>query len=437
MSVAEPVKQDNAAPPRRRLPNFVGFVLTIALVFLAGQFITQGISDNFLDSDPPAAVLWRGDSPDALTRFAEAQLPVRRYQLAERLAAKALRLEPLNATAISAYGLALDGAGDTARADQVMTFAGERSWRDPPAQIWLLRRRLIQGRYAEGFAHIDALLRQETKYPPLPFAIMAAAALDPRAVQPLADRLALQPRWRDEFLDFLVSTPRVDFVDVEGALLTRLAASAAPATDEELANYLDRLLNDHRYEQAVADWRRLSPPGSVSNALINDGDFERPARQSPFDWTLGGGVGWTAQIADAPGPSRGKGLSVSYDGVSPPQLVRQFLVLAPGAYRLSGMAYDQSGQGADQMSWKLICVGASDPIAQIPFPQGNQGEWRAFTADLTVPATDCPVQNLSLSADPGDVHKDIEVWYDNLSIVQIAASAGANAQSAGASRGGD
>src|SRR5581483_1367338 len=107
MSAAEPVRQDNAAPPRARLPTFFGFLLTIAMVWLGGQFLTQGMSDFFLETDPGAAVLWRGDSSDALTRFATTQLPLQHWELARRLAVRAIRLAPLNATAITAYGLAL------------------------------------------------------------------------------------------------------------------------------------------------------------------------------------------------------------------------------------------------------------------------------------------------------------------------------------------
>jgi len=436
MSVAEPVKQDNAEPRRRRLPTFVGFVLTIAAVWLGGQFLTQGVSDYLLDNDPGLAVLWRGDSPDALTRFAAAQLPVRRYQLAERLAAKALQMAPLNASAISDYGLALDGAGDSGRADQVMTIAGQRSWRDVPTQIWLLRRRLLQGRYAEGFQHVDALLRQEDKYPPLPFAILAAAALDPKAVGPLVERLAQSPPWRVPFFIFIASAARPDLVGVDNALLTGLASTSAPPTDQELGFYLARLIHDQNYQQALADWRRLSPPGSVGNALVNNGDFEKPPRATPFDWILGSGVGWTAQIADAPGDGHGKALNVDYDGVSPTQPLLQYLVLPPGQYRLSGAFYDQSGQGADALSWRLTCPGAGTPLAAAPAPPGPQGAWRTFSVDLIVPPVSCPAQALALTADPGDVHKDIEVWYDNLAITPVASPGGTPAQSGGASPGG-
>jgi len=432
MSAAEPVRQDNAAPRRRRLPTFFGFLLTIAMVWLGGQFLTQGMSDYFLEFDPGAAVLWRGDSSDALTRFATAQLPAQHWELARRLAIRAIRLAPLNATAITAYGLALDGAGQTDKADQVLSLAGQRSWRDPPTQIWLLKRRLTQGQYAEGLAHLDALLRQEERYPPLPLAIMAAAGLDPKAQGPLAERLSYAPRWRTPFLQFLAGTPRTDFVDEEGALEARLMATSAPPTDEELNFYLSRLLREQRYADAEAAWRKLSPQSAASSALISDGDFEHPPRQTPFDWQLASGIGWTAQVGDAPGDGHGKALSVEYDGVSPVQPLRQYLVLAPGTYRFTGMGFDQGGQDADSMVWRIACDGSGDALGTAKILAGTPGQWRPFSADFTIPPTGCPAQMLLLTTSPGDVHKDIVVWYDNLAIAAVGAPVAPSAQSGGA-----
>jgi hypothetical protein len=436
MSAAEPVKQDNTQPRRPRLPNFVAFILTIAAVWLGGQILTQGLSDNLLDSDPGAAVLWRGDSSEALARFSTSQLAAGRYALAERMALRSLLIAPLDATAISDYGLALDGVGDGARADRVMTIAGQRSWRNIPAQIWLMRHRLLQARFDEGFQHIDAMLRQVDKYPPLPLSILAVAALDPRAVGPLVHRLSYSPSWRLPFFIFIGAAQRQDMDGVFNNLLTGLAAGPSPPTDQELGYYLTRLLREQQYQQAVQDWRRLSPPGSIGLGLVNDGDFEKPLRATPFDWILADGVGWSAQIADAPGDDHGKALSIVYDGVSPPQLLQQYLILAPGQYRLSGMVFDQSGQGVDTLNWRLACAGSADWLAKATAPPGAQGVWRSFSADLTVPPTGCPAQALSLSADPGDVHKDVEVWYDNLAVTPIAAPSAAPAQSGGAPPGG-
>ena len=209
--------------------------------------------------------------------------------------------------------------------------------------------------------------------------------------------------------------------DVDNALLTGLAAGPTPPTDDELAVYLNRLLSEQKLPAGASDWRRLSPPGAGQAGLVNNGDFERPARATPFDWVLGNGVGWTAQVVQAPGNGHGKALNVDYDNVSPPQQLQQYLVLAPGQYRLSGMVFDQSGQGADSLSWRLSCAGARQALAGA---RDRRRPGRMARLQRGTDRAGRPVarrRRLALTADPGDVHKDIEVWYDNLAITPIAA----------------
>src|SRR5579863_3466462 len=133
------------AAPRRAPPNFVGFLLTIAMVWLGGQFITQGVSDHLLKSDPELAVLWRGDSADAVAALARQRLVGHDRDGAARLAGRALQLAPLNASALTTYGLAMDLLGRQRQADAAMFVAGRLGWRDLVTQIWLFRRRLLAG----------------------------------------------------------------------------------------------------------------------------------------------------------------------------------------------------------------------------------------------------------------------------------------------------
>jgi hypothetical protein len=213
----------------------------------------------------------------------------------------------------------------------------------PPTQIWLMRRDLLARRFAGAFAHADALLRREPTPPPGVFAILTAAALEPGAVGPLAERLAANPSWRSDFFDFLAGEARPPPTTVTAALLTRLAAGPTPPTDAEVAPYLRLLVSQQRFADAAAAWRRLTPGAPSTATGVYDGDFERPPGSTPFDWSLGGGVGWTASIAASPDGPRGQALNVEYDGVSPPQPLRQLLVLSPGAYRLSGRFDDRRG----------------------------------------------------------------------------------------------
>jgi hypothetical protein len=404
------------APRRPTLPNFVSFVLAVSLVWLGGQFVRQGVSDNLLDDNPELSMLWMGDSSDAIAQLARMRLQTRDPGGAARLAVKALQLEPLNAPALTTYGLAQETLRQTASANRAMTLAGRLGWRDLPTQLWLFRRDLLAFDFGDAFDHVDALLRRVPS-PPVPvLTVLAAVSRDPRAVAPLASHLAASPSWRLPFFTFL-AVVRPPATDVAGQLMTRLAAGPSPPTDQELGFYLAGLAGQGRYAEAEQAWRRLTP-GGASQGSVHDGDFERPARPTPFDWWLTSGVGWTASIADSP-EGHGKALRIDYDGDSKPLPLRQLIVLAPGAYRLSGRMLDAGGAGAPGFVWRVICPAGADPLAEAPAPQGAAGQWRAFSVDFTTPAAGCPAQLLDLAVERGDVPKDITVWYDDLAISPV------------------
>ena len=414
---APPPPDPAAAPGRPTLPSAVGFALAIALVWLGGQFVRQGVADEFQASRPELAVAWRGESPDALAQLARWRLAHGDAADAARLAARALRRAPLDGPALATYGLAMHHLGQPQVADQAVTLAGQRGWRDLPTQIWLMRRDLLAARFAGGFEHADALLRRELTPPPVMFAILAAAARDPRAVAPLADRLAAGPSWRPAFFDFLAGEARPP-TEVIAALMTRLASGATPPTDTELSPYLRVLLAQQRFADAAAAWRRFGPAAARGAGGVYDGDFERPPGGAPFDWSLTSDVGWTASIGASPG-ARGQALNVEYDGVSPPQRLRQLLVLAPGAYQLSGRFFDERGSGAALFAWTVACADADQPLAAAPSPPGPAGVWRAFSAAVVVPPAGCPAQWLALKGEPANEPTDVSVWYDDLAISRV------------------
>jgi hypothetical protein len=414
VSAPLPAMGTAARPRRPSLPNFVSFVMAVALVWLGGQFIRQGVSDNLLNKEPELAMLWLGDSSDAIGRLARLRLQTRDASGAARLAMKSLQLSPLNEPALTTYGLAMDALHQPAIANRAMTLAGQRGWRDLLTQIWLFRRDLLAADFEDAVDHADALLRRVPEPPPAVFAILAVAARDPSAIGPLADRLAADPNWRLPFFIFLCAQARPPATGIAGQLLTRMAAGPSPPSDEEVGPYLVALAGQGKYQEAEAAWRQLTPGGGY-DGYVHDGDFRRPARATPFDWALASGVGWTATIADSPDPSHGRALRIDYDGVSTPQPLRQLVVVPPGAYRLSGSMLDVAG-GGQGFVWRVACAGAADPLARAAAPAGAAGQWRTFSADFTVPATACPAQVLDLRVEEGDRPQDITVWYDDLAI---------------------
>ena len=407
----------SAAPRRPTLPNFISFAMAVALVWLGGQFLMQGVSDNLLDNKPDLAVLWKGDSSDAVAQMARYRLQTRDPSGAARLAKKALQLSPLNARAITTYGLAMEAQRQPVVAGRAMTLAGQRGWRDLITQVWLFRRDLLLADFKDAFDHADALMRRVPAPPAPVLRILAVAARDPNAIRPLADRLAANPSWRVPFFIYLGAYEKPPATDITGQLLTRLEASPARPTDEEIGFYLAALAVQGKYQEAEAAWRQLTPGARAG--YVHDGDFELPARSTPFDWWLQSGVGWTASIDNSPDPSHGHALRIDYDGVSKPAPLRQLIVLPPGAYRLSGRMLDAGDGGSAAFAWRVICVQAVDPLANAPSPAGPAGQWHAFSADFAVPTTGCPAQLLDLAVDRGDLQKDITLWYDDLAITSI------------------
>lgn len=413
-----PEAGSRAAPQRPTLPNFVSFVMAVALVWLGGQFIRQGASDNLLDDKPELAMLWMGDSSDAVAQLARYRFQNRDPGGAARLAKKAMQLSPLNARAITTYGLAMDAQRQPAVASRAMTLAGQRGWRDLITQIWLFRRDLLVADFTDAFDHADALMRRVPS-PPVPvLRLLSVVARNPNAIAPLADRLAANPGWRRWFFIYLDAYEKPPATELTGQLLTRLQHSAAPPTDEEVGLYLAGLAVQGKFADAEAAWRQLTPGARAG--YVHNGDFELPARTTPFDWFLRSGVGWTASIDASPDASHGHALRIDYDGTSTTIPLRQLVVLPPGAYRLTGRMLDAGDGGAEGFVWRVICVGAPDPLAKAPAPPGAAGQWHAFSADFAVPASGCPAQLLDLAADRGELQKDITLWYDDLAIVPIS-----------------
>ena len=405
---------------RRPLPNFVGFVLTIAMVWLGGQFVTQGVSDYLLSSDPELAVFCRGDSADAVAALARKRLTARNWDGAARLAGRALQLAPLNASALTTYGIAMDQPGQPQQAGRAMALAGKLGWRDIVTQLWLLRQRLLAGDYKAAFDHADALMRRQNVPPRALYAALATAARDPRSTEPLARRLADNPPWRLPFFVFLTVYAQPPETDVARALMVRLANGPTPPTNSELAVYLRSLVSDQRFDEAARDWRLLTR-GAGQSGYVYDGAFARPPGQTPFDWTYHGAVGWSVDVTDSPGQGHGQALRVEYDGVSPPQPVRQLLILPPGAYRLSGRSYDDGEADPKVLAWRISCTATGQTLASVPTP-GGAGQWNAFSVELLAPPARCPAQWLALSAEPGDVRTDIAVWYDDIAVTPLPAA---------------
>lgn len=349
-----------------------------------------------------------------LAQAAEAELEAGRPAAAERLARRALSAEPLNVRALRVLGVAAGRRGDAARADELVTLAGNWSLRDGPAHAWLIERRLHQGDYASAFAHADALMRRSVEVQPQVFKLMATAATaDRRALRPIAERLIHKPSWREPFLTHLAGVP--NGLEAAAGLALMLAPSRAPFSDAETGVLLSRLVDAGQFRAAADFRRRLAPTASA--ATPHDGGFDGRPGAAPFRWWIDNGVGAAVEMVPDDLDPKQSALRVEYDGYSNPGLLHQFVALPAGVYELKGRWRSDTALPDDRLAWTLACAEDRREIAEAVQPAAaGETSWRTFTVRFEVPASGCEGQWLRLRPSPGDRRTTLIVWYDDLQI---------------------
>ena len=314
-----------------------------------------------------------------------------------------LARDPLDLPALRALGLRLDSRGHLGEADAVLSFVGSRAWRDGPTEVWLLRRRLNQGRYQEAFESADSLLRRDadgTTRPAL-FALLIAAADDPEARPALVERLAAAPWWRGDFLRALGTRG-----DEEGArrVLFHLARGPAPPTAAEYAPFVDRLVGPGDYQEARADWLEIAHPTARATSAIAGAAFSGESDGTPFTWRSAEGVGASSEFEQA---STGAVLRVDYDGYSSPTLPARLFVEPPDQYVLS-WRQKLDPPTPERLFWRVRCASSARILARAPLAGPG---WRDVTMAVQTPVAGCAAQWLELVAAPGERRAPLTAWY--------------------------
>ncbi|MDD3651624.1 hypothetical protein [Immundisolibacter sp.] len=393
------------------------------LALAAWRILTLGLADHYADDQPERALRWRPDHPQALIRAAEQALDnPADLDRASALARRAASANPLDGRPYRILGAVAEQRGDTDRATQLYTLAARHSPRDLPSLAWLMRHHLLEGRIDEGLTYLDAQLRVRpdlagTLFPTL------IAALDAAGGQlPLARTLASKPPWRAGFLPRLARDARS--IDAVSAVFEQLAATPGGLTDTERSAYVERLVRDHRWQQARRVWAAGLPAERRPNGeLVFDGGFEQPAGGYGFGWRLDRIAGASVELLAGPGVSGSRALYVEFQNsrVSFAH-VRQLLTLTPGHYRLAARYRLDSLRNERGLTWTLQC--AETPSARLGASQRLAGSspWSTLELDFDVPAENCGAQwlRLELAARiPAETQIGGRAWFDDIAITPL------------------
>lgn len=402
------------------MARYLPLVLIVGSIWLGSQIVLNLIAQR---APPELAVRVAPSSPNVLARAAEAEFLAERYGNGQHLARLALAKAPFDVRSMRVFGLVEAEEGRVGVADEVLTLAGNWSLRDDPAHAWLIQQRLRQGNYGSAFAHADTLARRRLEHQQQVFRLFTTAALtDPRAIPPLVGLLSKSPPWRLNYMRSLYKAP--ENAPLIAALAINLEPTKAPFDSTELQMLYNTWISEGRLEGLSLIRERLGRPPLLP--VLANGDFDETTQPPPFAWDIGVGPGVQAGITQDDLNPKESALRVQYDGYASTMLARQFLLLRPGAYTLTGAVRMEMAPEAPRMLWSVSCSPTGGELGRfVPAGGSDPAKWTRFSMRFQVPAEGCPAQWLRLEPRPGDRRSTVVAWFDRFEIARAGAPAGA------------
>lgn len=180
-------------------------------------------------------------------------------------------------------------------------------------------------------------------------------------------------------------------------LMSRAVQEGALPADRA-AHFIRSLKEQGSWVDAYTLW--LARHGGRLPVLYN-ASFDEPFEPDGFDWEvtpqLVGREG--ADAATRPLAGRGHVLDVRFTGhAMRTPIVRQYLFLSPGRYRLAGQYSASRLRSESGLAWAVRCkvAGAPQLAGKSTEMRDTGGVWRPFQFDITVPAGCDTVASLEL-----------------------------------------
>lgn len=412
------VTTEGPRPGRRgALAGAASYLLITAAVLLGWQILIQPLMQR---APVAAAVRIAPGSPQVLGRAAEAELAAGRIDNAALLARDALSRAPFDVRALRVAGLAEARSGREARANDILTLAGNWSLRDDPAHAWLVAYRLRRGDYASSFAHADTLARRREGELPQVFQLFTTAArTDPgRALPVVASLLTARPPWRTAYLNSLLGS--AGGLQVSANLAILLQSGRAPLTNAELRQLYTNLLDKGLLDALIVVRQRLDRPPVTASAVTNGG-FNDASAPEPFQWRLEQRAGLIAEVMPDDDHPDDPALRVDFDGYTPGLVAEQLLLLPPGLYRLTASARVETGDPADLIRWTMTCIPGDSRVLSAGAADRSVG-WKSVAATFTI-APGCRGQFLRLETGAGNRRAAVAVWFDRVAVTPIRSAA--------------
>lgn len=307
-----------------------------------------------------------------------------------------LRERPNDGRAYRVLAQAADASGNHDEATRLLGIAVRLAPRDRLTRAALLDRASARDDIPQALEHLDALLRVA---PALREAVLPELGklLDREDVRvALIPRLAAGPNWRGALVPaLLVNTTPAAGAEALLAALSQ-AGTLAPSELEARITLLQRL---GRPADARAAWLAMLAPAqrALAGPALFDGGFEVPEVTGGFAWRITPRTG-VSVLPDDTAPAAGQGsLSLVFEGRAVTGLgLEQALALAPGRYRLTGQAANDT-RAMRPFAFEVVCAANGRPLGTVELPNASLAPaWQPFGGTVQVPADGCTGQWLRL-----------------------------------------
>jgi hypothetical protein len=328
------------------------------------------------------------------------------------LAREALRSEPMSAEAINVLGLQAQLRNEPGQTRDIFRYSIELTRRELPPRLWSIEDGVSRGDVTGVLREYDLALKTSRQAKDILFPVLVGA-VEERQIRALVLRLlATDPVWTREFVRFATRSPIAP-----GAVASMIREDESGALDmdeSDRVSLVDTLVNTSNPE-AAWNFYEYFRPESARDGLRDPtfGALDRPS--SVFDWQIQG-FGFPSQSA------QGTSLGISVPATESGDIVRQFMVLPAGRYRLQGRVSGIDQPRQSQPYWLVVCLDDSSELGRVTI-SSPAGESAQFEMPFTV-SPGCTTQVLSLIARPTDAIRGVEGDIETVSIDRVGSNSG-------------
>lgn len=400
-------------------PVATGAAWLIALLLAAlvcWRIVATGMSDRLAQEHPQQALAWDPANPEALAALARQQLDRKEWSAARQTALRLLQTEPLSRQGFVILSKVAIAEGDVQGAEALSDIALRRAPHELGPPAWLLGEQLERGEYPQALELFDRIWRIAPRTLDRIYPVLLTLAEKPEFADALAERLSTRPVWRAGLVGLMMIKGSHEAIEqVFSALQRRDALDAA-----ELGQWIDRLARDGAWGEAYARWASELPLSEMRTLRsVHNGGFESELSDIGFDWRIGKSVDVIIDRDRLAGTGGSAALRLRFLGRRTERIpLHQWLLLAPGRYRLGFEAKAQDMRSDRGLQWIIRCLdgraelGASDALT-------GTFDWTEGGVDFVVPGTGCRVQDLSLrnagSKGAGTIVFGT-LWFDDVAI---------------------